>query len=375
MLYRNLIRVFSAAICLLFCLNGDALPAQQELVVGEPVESIEFAGEAFPLVETAKENAIIEVAANRQQDVSLSNPCLGQCEHFTILAEDEVWLIDAREFVSGGSNLEALKVSQFVDGELAPRSLSDLTNAHASGDSRATMLYVHGNQTDEKWALFRGLQVYRNALTTQPELRNPVRFVIWTWKSELEKIRRYPDFQIKAERSMQVGETFAATLNQFNDHNIVVFGYSLGVQVLLSAFDSPSLVCRDSDSSCYQAIFAAPAINAKFVANHSLKRDQTQSIIERSVVFTNRKDRAIRAAQTIIRRQLPGEESTIEGLSNAGKLQVGQISGVDVSDEAGYRHRVERYTRSAKLQRVVADFVNHSAAKRSKNFSAVSSQP
>ena len=81
-------------------------------------------------------------------------------------------------------------------------------------------------------------------------------------------------------------------------------------------------------------------------------------------MLTNRKDRAIRVAQAIIRRQLPGEESTIEGLSSAGKIQIGQVSAVDLTDEAGRGHRVERYTRSDKLQRVVAEFVNRSAAKR-----------
>ena len=361
----NLRRIFSTATCyLLLCLGSTTLPAQHEIPVGESFEVTELIEEAFPLYGMEDGDKFIDIAANRQQHVSLSNPCIGQDEHFRILPEDEVWLIDARALFDGGTDLEALKVSQFVDGELVLRSLFDLTIAHASGDSRATMLYVHGNQTDEEWAVFRGLQVYRNALTTQSELRAPVRFVIWAWKSESEKLRRYPDFQIKAERSMQVGETFAATLNQFDDHNLIVFGYSLGAQVLLSAFDSPSLICRVSDPSCYQAIFAAPAINAQFVANHSLRRNETPSIIERSVVFTNQKDRAIRAAQAIIRRQLPGEESTIEGLSSAGKIQIGQVSAVDLTDEAGRGHRVERYTRSDKLQRVVAEFVNRSAAKR-----------
>lgn len=358
----NLSKVFSAAACLLFCLSGATLLAQLQPVVSDPLGLIPVDG--FPSLGVTDEYEIADFPVNSQQNLSLSNPCLGNDEHFTILAGDEVWLVDAREFVAGGTDLNALKVSQFVGGELTPRCLPDLTIAHASGDSRATMLYVHGNQTDKEWALFRGLQVYRNALTSQPELRAPVRFVIWSWRSESEKIRRYPDFQVKAERSMLVGETFAATLNQFNDHNLIVFGYSLGVQVVLSAFDSPSLIWEGSGSLSYQAIFAAPAINAKFIASHSLKRDQTPSIIERSVVFTNRKDRAIRAAQAIIRRQVPGEESTIEGLSNAGKLLVGKVSAIDVSDEAGRGHRIEGYTRSRKLQQFIADFVNQSAAKR-----------
>jgi len=328
--------------------------AQQNFIEENPSHFIE----PSITVEPFYENEVIEVAdptsaVNAPQQFVLRNPCLRVRESFTVADQDEIWFVSARDFIDGETNVEGLKVSQAVDGDLKLRSLTDLTGAHQSGDQLSTLIYVHGNQTDEDFALFRGFQVYRNLLATTAGSRVPVRYVIWAWRSEQEKPRLYPDFKLKSERSITVGDTFAATLNQFSDQNMVVFGYSLGVQVLLSAFDSPDFHPRPNDPTQYQVMFMLKP-GCKFVP------------IERSMVFTNRKDRAIRVAQTIIRRDNPTEESTIIGLSNAGKLNVGSVMEVDVFEEAGRFHSVERYTRSETLQSVTADFLNNVASKKTK---------
>ena len=355
--------IFSIVPCymVLFCLIAAPLMAQSESeIVYQYPQVVEMIGE--PVYETE----IIQ-SANASvgpQELSIENPCLKVHQQFTIREGDEVWFANARNFIDGETNIEALQVSQFLDGQLAPRCLSDLTNAHETCDEGATMLFVHGNQTDEKYALLRGLQVYRNALTSLATPRVPVRFVIWAWKSDREKFRLYPDFQVKSKRAVLVGETFAATLNQFHNRNLVVFGYSLGTQVSLSAFDSPTLRKRPYDSTQYQLIFAAPVINTQFVASHSLMAQQSESIIENTVVISNRKDRAIRAAQSIIRRQSPAVELTIKDLSQAGKLNVGSVTEVDVFEEAGRLHRVVRYSQTETLQRIVTQCVNRASTKR-----------
>jgi len=307
--------------------------AQQNFIEENPSHFIEPSITVEPLYE----NEVIEVAdptsaVNAPQQFVLRNPCLRVRESFTVADQDEIWFVSARDFIDGETNVEGLKVSQAVDGDLKLRSLTDLTGAHQSGDQLSTLIYVHGNQTDEDFALFRGFQVYRNLLATTAGSRVPVRY----------------------------------TLNQFSDQNMVVFGYSLGVQVLLSAFDSPDFHPRPNDPTQYQVMFAAPAINPKFVACNMLKPGCKFVPIERSMVFTNRKDRAIRVAQTIIRRDNPTEESTIIGLSNAGKLNVGSVMEVDVFEEAGRFHSVERYTRSETLQSVTADFLSNVASQKTK---------
>ena len=304
-----------------------------------------------------------ESSQNVEQCVIVKKSILGCMEGITILPQDEVWLIDARDSLCGETDLSLLQVSQIIGSDLVPRELADLTNAHASGDEYATMLYIHGNQTNKEFAIARGLQVYRNAIATKSYSHGPVRYVIWAWKSEQEKVRFYPDYVVKSDRSVQIGETFAATLNQFSDRNMVVFGFSLGVQVILSAFDSPSLDMREGDPTRYQVAFAAPAINPEFVACNLLKTDCV-SPAQQALVFTNRKDRAIRTARAIVRRRNPGKESTIIGLAEAGKLNLGSITSIDVFEESGRFHSIERYTRSGTLQSMMANLLNEVSANR-----------
>ena len=303
-----------------------------------PATSPQIVESNQPVVNTVplESQTIVETAPQSDSDSPIVIPCadgdaeqcivvkkspLGCLEGIAILPQDEVWLLNARDFLCGETDLSKLTVSQIVGGELVSRELSDLTSAHASGDELSTVLYIHGNQTSKEFAIARGLQVYRNALAKKAHCHGPVRFVIWAWKSEQEKVRFYPDYLVKSERSVRLGETFAATLNQFSDRNLVVFGYSLGVQVALSAFDSPLLDSRIGDPTQYRAAFAAPAINANFVAYNSLSSGY-ESPIKQTLVFTNRKDRAIRAAQAIIRRKNPTKEATVAGLSDSGRLNI-----------------------------------------------------
>lgn len=303
-------------------------------------------------------------AGGGEQCVVVKKSILGCMEGITVLPQDEIWFMNARECDGAETDLCRLKVSKLVGSDLVERDLSQLTAAHASGDEFTTVLYIHGNQTNEEFAMARGLQVYRNAFATKAHLRGPVRYVIWAWKSEQERVRFYPDYLVKSDRSVQLGETFAATLNQFSDRNMVVFGFSLGVQVVLSAFDSPQLDPREGDPTRYQVAFAAPAINSKFVACHSLKAFGVTPV-QQTLVFTNRKDRAIRAAQLIIRRETSTKEATIAGLSDAGKLNIGAVTAIDVFEESGRFHSIERYTRSGTLQTMMANLVNEVASMKS----------
>jgi hypothetical protein len=325
------------------------------------VETVVQQGDSF--VEMFESVRSLGVDSDAAQCVSVKKSALGCMEGITVLPRDEVWVINAREYLCGETDLSQLTVSRLIDSDLVPADLSQLVAAHDSGDELATVLYIHGNQTDEEFAISRGLQVYRNAFTTKAHCHGPVRYVIWAWKSEQEKTRLYPDYVLKSKRSVLLGETFAATLNQFSDRNIIVFGYSLGVQVALSAFDSPDLDAKPHCSTRYQVAFVAPAINADYVASHGLSVGELCPV-DQAYVFTNRKDRAIRAAQAIIRRKSPSEEATIAGLANAGKLNLCSVTSIDVFEEAGRFHSIERYTRSGTLQNLVSDLVNSVAANR-----------
>ena len=342
--------------------------APQPSIVDWTNNVAEFESLTIPEVITEQgsvtDDPAIEWADNAEQCVVVKKSILGCLEGIKVLPQDEVWFINARECHCGDFDLSSLKVSKLVDSDLVPCELSELTEAHASGDELSTLIYVHGNQTDEEFATTRGLQVYRNAVATKADRHGPVRYVIWAWKSEQETIRFYPDYLIKSDRSVQLGDSFAATLNQFSDRNLVVFGFSLGVRVVLSGFDSPLLQAREGDPTLYQVVFAAPAINAKYVAYRS-KHPQKDTPVQQTLIFTNRKDRAIRAAQLIIRRQSSNKDATLAGLSRAGILDLGVVKSVDVFCESGRFHAIERYTRSNTMQNLVADMLNVVASQKS----------
>lgn len=296
------------------------------------------------------------------QKVVVRKNVLGCLETISVLPQDEVWLVSARSYLCGETDLSRLCVCRLENNQFVPSTFGSLTQAHASNDAKSTVFYVHGNQTSLEYAISRGLQVYRNSLATKAQCRGPVRYVIWAWKSEQEKVRYYPDYLAKSQRSVLVGETFAEALNRFSDRNMVLFGYSLGVQVLLSGLDSKACDPRPGDGSKYQVAFAAPAINANFLARHGLC--QTESPVARTYVFTNRKDKAIKVAQAIVRRQTSFPDTSIVGLSASGKLNVGPVEPVDVFGETGRFHSIERYTRSDTLQLKMAGLVNEVASRR-----------
>ncbi len=349
------------------------------VISAEPLEA------ALPQVETSCEtqsytgDPVAEFANSTGGDISMGDFCrscadqnlqnvivrknvLGCLESIKVLPQDEVWLVSARPYLSGETDLSGLCVCRLENGQFVPSTLDSLALGHASNDAKSTVFYVHGNQTNLTYAISRGLQVYRNALTKKAQCRGPVRYVIWAWKSEQELVRYYPDYLVKSQRSVCVGETLAAALNRFPDRNMVLMGYSLGVQVVLSALDSPSCYDRNSDGTKYQIAFAAPALNARFAATHGLS--QIESPVSQTYVFINRKDKAIKVAQAIVRRSTMINEPSIEGLSRSGKLNIGPVKSIDVFRETGRFHSIERYTRSGTMQLTLASLVNEVASQR-----------
>jgi len=65
-----------------------------------------------------------------------------------------------------------------------------------------------------------------------------------------------------------------------------------------------------------------------------------------------------------VRRTTSINEPTIEGLTRSGKLNIGPVKSIDVFDETGRFHSIERYTRSETLQLELATMVNEVASRR-----------
>ena len=78
----------------------------------------------------------------------------------TVQPCDETWFVSARSVNCETTDLSKLKVEVFRDGCWTSSSLSELLQLHQDDAIGETVLYVHGNRTDEYSAKHRGRQVF-----------------------------------------------------------------------------------------------------------------------------------------------------------------------------------------------------------------------
>ena len=119
-----------------------------------------------------------------------------------VRAQDEIWLVSARQ-----QKQCVLSFERLVDGRWVTASMAELTEAHAVDQQKSSLVYVHGNRTDDRYARSRGLQFYENVFNNQ-SCSGPVRFVIFAWRSERERIRPSSDFNVKLQRSVEIWTCF-----------------------------------------------------------------------------------------------------------------------------------------------------------------------
>ena len=100
--------------------------------------------------------------------------------------QDEVWLVSARQDKQCG-----ITVQRLCDGQWIAANLVDLTQAHVEDQQKTSLIYVHGNRTDEVYARSRGLQFYENAFNGEL-CSGPIRFIILRLAVRAGKSSRRP---------------------------------------------------------------------------------------------------------------------------------------------------------------------------------------
>ena len=276
-----------------------------------------------------------------------------------VLPQDEVWLITARDSHLAPCDLSLIKVERLSSGQWTPSSLDCLADAHGTDKTKSTLIYAHGNQTDLSWAKSRGLQFYSLALAGTGCQRPPVRYVIFAWKSEREQ-RCARDFLLKSQRSQQLGITMAQVLTQFPDRKIVLVGFSLGAQVFVSALNQPCLQPPTGSSDNrggYRIAAIAPVLDGCATCRQVNQFPDGQAVV-RAEIFRNSKDRAIRAAKIIRRKQCGDGNITIVDLARRGNLPFGSVDVVELSDTRRKVHRVSVYARSDSVKKGLSQMLN-----------------
>ena len=264
-------------------------------------------------------------------------------------AADEIWYVSARSINRETTDLSELKVEVFGDGCWAPSSLSRLLESHRNDTVGQTVLYVHGNRTDEYYAKCRGRQVFRNLFAGWRSPRPPVRFVIWAWHSDRDG-HGASDFSIKSQRAVRLGSIFSATVAAFDsDRPPLIIGYSLGCQVIAKAFTYDSLSLA---KPCYRLALIAPVLDCRFSCREARNPQPCESI-QQSIVLFNQKDIVTCLARRICARQSGNQFRSFEQWVKSPSLPLGPVERIDITAASSCQHSIIRYSAEACVKRSV----------------------
>ena len=216
---------------------------------------------------------------------------------------------------------------------------------------KTSLVYVHGNRTDEVFARSRGLQFYENTFNGEM-CSGPIRFIIYAWRSEREKVRVGPDFRIKLDRSVAIGPMFACFVNQFEDRRLILSGFSLGAQVVLSGLvELQAANDLEPKSGRYRIALITPALQAcdSLVSVAPLPFN---SVAAETDVFTNKKDIALIAAKVSEKKNKQMPAVTLEQLAQQSVPgTTNRIVIEDMTNCVSRYHSISRYSaRSCRLR-------------------------
>jgi hypothetical protein len=313
-------------------------------------------------------DCIEEPSSSESKSLCVIKNRWGGTETRAIRPRDEIWIVSARNCCSC-CGAEALDVKRLSSGQWQSSSLDVLANCHQTNSALSTLMYVHGNQTDYEYGMSRGIQLYDNFVSRQKEV-GPLRVVLWLWKSEKEQKRIYPDFRVKSQRAIEMGEIFKATLERFGDSRMTLIGFSLGAQVIASALDSMEAergkhACFRADSfmsqGCcasdqYRIALIAPALDPAYACSVA-DRTVCSTLAARTSVFYNRSDSTIKALRIIVRRECPDKSVTLNSLLEGRRLNLGPVRTIDLTWESGCRHSIVKYSRTPSLCRELSGMI------------------
>ena len=266
-------------------------------------------------------------------------PCSSPCG---CSSDDDIWFVSARNYDCPSHDLSGLCCQRWIDGGWQERSLDELVELHHS-DALASIVFVHGNRTDEYWAKHRGLDLLALGFPP-PECRRPVRLIIWAWCSDrICGPRR--DFEIKSERAIRLGSVFAETLERFGESHPVVIGYSLGCQVIAQAFVTHSF----SGNEPFRLAFIAPVLNADFSAS-CCRSLLVSGQVGQAYVLTNPRDPVVRAARRFNRRHTRGQACSFEHWVQRSIQPLGPVQVINVRWETRASHALTSYLESCQLK-------------------------
>jgi len=284
-----------------------------------------------------------------------------------VLPQDEVWEINGRD-CHCNEDISTMQVKRLIGLNWEVSDLQHLIDAHATDKTKSTLICFHGNRTDEEWAISRGLQYYDNVFSKSTCPRTPVRYVIFSWRSEKDQLRAARDYDQNSKRAVSVGRAVSVLLNQFSDRQMLLSGFSLGAQVILSALENIASQC-DDPRCCeikggdpnrlpgqYRVALIAPALAGSYAAEQQFHYPD-QRFVARTEIFDNHLDRALRMSNFVRRRQATSGDISIAQLARNQNLPLGTVRIRDVANSVGKGHSIDRYTSDPLINQSILELV------------------
>ena len=319
------------------------------------------------------ERVPVAVSSGARQSVAVKN-LLGS-ETISVDPQDEIWIVSAHQVCKPGvlkarcnkqSSPIEFETKRLACNQWQPQGLSDLAYCHQSDLGHVTIILVHGNNTNEDWALTRGMQFYDRIFGQFPDGRTPVRLVILAWESEKVLPRPCPDYKLKSARAVALGASVGAMLDQLGGDRPVLVGYSLGAQVVLSTL--AQMAATESQASCecpsgFHVAIIAPALEADF-ACHDLVTINSNPLIDDAQIFVNRRDRLVKSAQALNRKRCDDRsaEPSLIRMADMGQLDSNRFRLHDVTREVRNGHSLINYIQSETLRNRIRCVIASAAA-------------
>lgn len=272
--------------------------------------------------------------------------------------ESQLWLVSTRD-LPHGSQRSSRRLRPDVErydsaATWQPSSLDELI---LDRDPRlVTVLFVHGNDTDQDKARSKGLGIYRALSEAKMQ---PVRMIVWSWPADYVGGTLRHDARVKADRTEADAWLLAQFILELDDgESISLVGYSFGARLISGALHllgggslaGQSLDCvGEVPRITLRAILVAAAFDNDWLLPDR-RFGRALNAVDRLVILVNPQDRVLRWYRFLS----PGSGAAAlgaRGIASTNELAKhrSKIEEIDVGPLVGVQHRWSTYAASAEV--------------------------
>ncbi len=270
-------------------------------------------------------------------------------------AASQLWLVNTRSLPHAPTQSSRRKLPEVERYDDGWRTAHYDELRLGGGAAPVTVVFVHGNDTDDAKCREHGLALYQALSTAAPA---PVRLILWSWPADYIPGTIRHDARLKAERA----EADAIHLARFladleRGPQGVVVGYSLGARVVGGALhllaggtlngQHVASISGRAQPPLRSVLMAAAIDDDWLLPGHRYGR--ALSTVERMVLFVNPHDRVLRWYRFL--SPASGPALGMHGVVSPAELgsQRRKLEQVNVNPLLGSQHGWSNYAASAPI--------------------------